>query len=517
MVVQTAVIFLLLTLTASSYGEECIRRSYGSSSFVCVCNATYCDEAPSVGHLADGFAFKVTSTKEDARFQTSQLSFSTSQLSNSLKEPFTLSINSSIQYQKIHGFGGAFTDAAGINIGKLSAVAQTRLLKSYYSSEGIEYGIGRVPIGGTDFSTRPYTYDDFPGDVTLSNFSLANEDLVHKLPYIDWAKNLSNKPIRFFASPWTAPAWMKSNNQLYGKGFLLPEYYQVWANYFVRFFDEYKKHNVEFWALTTQNEPLDGEIPDFFFNCMGWTAEDTATFTGLNLGPTMAERGYGHVQIMTMDDQRYLLPKWAKTVLSNAEAAKYVKGIAVHWYGNAYTPASLLTKTHEMFPDRFILATEACSGSMPWETEKVILGSWERLEDYAKDISEDLNNWSTGWVDWNLALDPTGGPNWSNNFVDSPIIVNATSDEFYKQPMYYALGHYSKYIPEDSVRIHLDIEHDGSSRLFSASAFLRPDGMRTVVILNRSNNEELIIINDDDHNRRLEFDCPPRSIHTIVF
>merc|ERR1712136_469602 len=101
--------------------------------------------------------------------------------------------------------------------------------------------------------------------------------------------------------------------------------------------------------MGTQNEPLDGEIPDFFFNCMG----------------------------------------------STAEAAKYVKGIAVHWYGNAYTPASLLTKTHEMFPDRFILATEACSGSMPWETEKVILGSWERLEDYAKDISEDLNNWST--------------------------------------------------------------------------------------------------------------------------
>jgi len=345
---------------------------------------------------------------------------------------------------------------------------------------------------------------------------LANEDLVYKLPYIDWAKNLSEKPIKLFASPWSAPAWMKSNNKLYGKGSLLSEYYQVWANYFVRFFDEYKKHNVEFWGVTTQNEPLDGLLPDFFFNCMGWTAEDTATFTGLNLGPTMAEHGYGDVKILTMDDQRYLLPKWAKTVLSNTEAAKYVKGIAVHWYGNSYSPSSLLTKTHEMFPDRFIMSTEACSGFEPWQREKVILGSWERFEDYAKDIAEDLNNWSTGWVDWNLALDPTGGPNWSQNFVDAAIIVNATADEFYKQPMYYALGHYSKYIPEESVRIHLNVKRISDSRLFSTTAFLRPDGMRTVVILNRSDKKKLIKINDGDRGT-LEFDSPPRSIHTVVY
>ena len=50
---------------------------------------------------------------------------------------------------------------------------------------------------------------------------------------------------------------------------------------------------------------------------MGWSAEDMATFTGLNLGPTMADKGYGHVHIMTMDDQRYLLPKWVKTVCLN--------------------------------------------------------------------------------------------------------------------------------------------------------------------------------------------------------
>jgi len=146
--------------------------------------------------------------------------------------------------------------------------------------------------------------------------------------------------------------------------------------------------------------------------------------------------------------------------------------------------------------------------------EKVILGSWERFEAYAQDILEDLNNWATGWVDWNLALDESGGPNWSKNFVDSPVIVNATADEFYKQPMYYAMGHYSKYIPEDSVRI--DLHMINASRKLSATAFLRPDGRRTVVVLNRSDEEKLIAIKDAERGT-LEFNSPPRSIHTVVY
>ena len=94
---------------------------------------------------------------------------------------------------------------------------------------------------------------------------------------------------------------------------------------------------------------------------------------------------------------------------------------------------------------------------------------------------KDLNHWVTGWLDWNLALDEQGGPSWVENFVDSPIIINKTADEFYKQPMYYAMGHFSKYIPEKSVRIDIKIV---GKKLYG-TAFLRPDGMRVVVILNR--------------------------------
>lgn len=98
---------------------------------------------------------------------------------------------------------------------------------------------------------------------------------------------------------------------------------------------------------------------------------------------------------------------------------------------------------------------------------------------------QDLNHWVTGWVDWNLVLDEQGGPNWANNFVDAPIIVNNTVDEFYKQPMFYAMGHFSKYIPEGSIRIGLTMPN--STALY-ATAFLRPDGKRAVILLNQYYN-----------------------------
>ncbi|KAK4037055.1 Glucosylceramidase [Daphnia magna] len=503
-------IFCSLTISDAS-ADDCFRRYYGESSFVCVCNATYCDSAPSVdGPLPTGQAIVISSTQNDSRFQTHYLHFD---IPSNESTVFQITVNASKTYQAIIGFGGAFTDAAGINIAKLSFPAQELLLSSYFGTLGIEYGIGRVPIAGSDFSTYPYSYDDFPGDTTLSNFSLTEEDLVFKIPFINWAKTISSKPIKLFSSPWSGPAWMKSNNDFSGFGHLLPENYQPWAEYFVKFFEEYRKHDINFWALTAQNEPNNGRVPGCSWNCMGWSPEDQALFVGQNLGPTLANKGFGDVNIMVVDDQRTFMPSWPETVLADPEANKYVSGFGVHWYANNLVPPSVLTSTHEAFPDRFILATEACNG--PYE-EPVIMGSWERLESYAHDIIEDLNHWVAGWVDWNLVLDEGGGPNWAENYVDAPIIVNNTVDEFYKQPMFYAMGHFSKYIPEDSIRIELEISD--STRSLFGTAFLRPDGKRSIVILNRSDEERMISLVDADRvDGTLTLICPARSIHTIVY
>ncbi|XP_013793530.2 glucosylceramidase-like, partial [Limulus polyphemus] len=163
-------------------------------------------------------------------------------------------------------------------------------------------------------------------------------------------------------------------------------YYFILA--FIRFLEAYEAYNISFWGLTTENEPTNGLQYNFSFQCLGFTPESQRDFIKMHLGPSLENAGYGpkKIKMMIMDDQRFLLPKWADVVLSDPEAARYVSGVGFHWYWNEISPPELLDITHNSFPEQFLLATEACEGSWPWE--HVILGSWERAEGYAHDILE---------------------------------------------------------------------------------------------------------------------------------
>ncbi|KAH9370175.1 hypothetical protein HPB48_013097 [Haemaphysalis longicornis] len=304
-----------------------------------------------------------------------------------------LVIDPSKAYQEIFGFGGAFTDSAGINIKSLPANMQDDLLKSYFSNQGIGYTIGRIPIASCDFSVRTYTYDDTPGDLELTHFTLAPEDFDLKIPYLKKAMSLSSEPVWFFGSAWTSPAWMKTSNALNGSGVLIGEpggpYYKSWAKYYVRFVQEYERQGVPLWALTAQNEPTVGFFPGFRWQALGFTAATQRDFIKLDLGPALQEAGYGPetLQLMILDDNRYVLPHWTDVVLGDPEAAKYVHGVAVHWYFDRIFGPSALDKVHERSPDKYLFATEACSGSLI-KGQEVVLGSWERAEQYATDILE---------------------------------------------------------------------------------------------------------------------------------
>jgi len=217
-----------------------------------------------------------------------------------------------------------------------------------------------------------------------------------------------------------------------------------------------------------------------------------------------------------------MLPSWAKVVLNDLEARKYVTHIAVHWYLDKYTPAKVLDLTHQQFPNFPLFATEACVGTIgdpdtmfPPGQKHVLLGSWERAERYAHDIIEDLNHWFVGWVDWNIALDAEGGPNWAKNNVDSPIIVNATSGEFYKQPMFYALAHFSKFLPPKSYRIGVTTKVN--SRNVEMTTFTNADGYKTAIIMNKDNAATTLSVAEAKKNRYVEVALPPRSIVTVLW
>ncbi|KAL1417671.1 hypothetical protein MTO96_026637 [Rhipicephalus appendiculatus] len=502
----------------AAVAAQCQPRDYGRGSIVCVCNTTYCDFLGDIGPLPSGAALVFESSKAGQRFtkttlpfrkNSEELRYSKRSVTVTCKFPqendvLLLVVDSSRKYQKVFGFGGAFTDAAGINIKSLPTNMQDDILKSYYTKQGLAYTIGRIPMAGCDFSTRKYTYDDTPGDIELKNFTLAPEDFYLKIPYIKAAMSISSEPIWFFGKLLEQPGL--DENQQHGglcRSTSVTEF--------------------PIWGLTTENEPTMGFLPGFPGQALGFTPQTQRDFVKLDMGPALAEAGYGadKLQLMIFDDNRIFLPHWADVVLGDPEASKYVHGVAVHWYTDHFIGPWVLEKVHQSFPDKFILSTEACAGFGPIVQDRVILGSWERAERYASDILEDLNHWASGWTDWNLALDTEGGPNWFRNFADSPIIVNATAKEFYKQPTYYALAHISKFVPRGSVRIecHLkrSLSQDGAATNLEYSAFMTPDSAVVVVILNKDDKKHVVKIMDASGSHTIQKIVNERSITTLVW
>ncbi|XP_046737573.1 lysosomal acid glucosylceramidase-like [Diprion similis] len=498
---------LLILWIYAAESLPCVPRDFGNGGTVCVCNATYCDSTRELEIPEKGSFVRYTSSKDGLRLDPTKGAFT----NESATADVTLHLDLHTTFQSIHGFGGAFTDAAGINIKSLRNATAEYILRSYFSEEGSRYNLGRVPIAGSDFSTREYTYDDYKGDTQLQNFSLTEDDLKYKIPMMQEALRM-NPDLKFLAASWTAPPWMKTNNAYTGFGFLREEYYQVYAEYIVKFMDLYKGYGLDMWAMSTGNEPSNGIIPVTGFNSMGWTPSGMGKWVANNLGPTISRSKHKDTVILAYDDQTFGLPWYVSDMFSNKVAKNYTAGIAFHWYWDNIVPSWVIDRTRYHFPEKFLIMTEASVGDKPWQFKKVDLGAWSRGEMYITDIMENLQHWVTGWVDWNLALDQQGGPNWKRNFVDAAIIVNAKNDEFYKQPMFYALAHFSKFIPRKSVRVKLSQE--GSS--INSVAFKTPQNRIVIVLYNPLTKKQHAVIRDQERGN-IDLQLPPKSIHTIVY
>ena len=501
-------------------------RRYQSSSIVCVCNSTFCDTFEPI-KVTGNEIHVIESNKLGLRFWYSII-YPGTETKPKFKE-IEITFNKNEVFQEIKGFGACFTDAAAFSSMSLGLETARDIIKQFYSPSGLAYSLGRLTIGGTDFSTRKYTYNDLEPkdgevaeDFDLKNFALQEEDTKYKIPFVKTALEASSGKLSLFASAWSAPAWMKTNNDLAGRGQLKgnpgDKYHKTWAKYLVKFLQEYEKQGIKVWGLTTGNEPINGLIPRFPFNCMAFTAQTQRDFVKMDLGPALKEAGYfipgnrsNSIQVIVMDDQRWLIPYWSKTILSDKEAAEYVSGVAFHWYGNQFGPAFLLDGVHKSFPDVFLIASEATVIGKP------TLGSWENAEKYATDILTDLLHWTTAWIDWNWSLNLEGGPSWVPNSADAPIIVNASSGEYYKQPTYYALGHFSKFIHPGSKRIGVNIK--GDRRIWpkvQTGSFKTPSGKIVTVVINGYDDPRTVKVTDSVTGISFRYDVSSRSITTFV-
>jgi glucosylceramidase len=309
---------------------------------------------------------------------------------------------------------------------------------------------------------------------------------------------------------------MKTNGKMYGQGSLIGsagnEYHKTWASYYSKFLDSYKSNGVNVWAVTAQNEPEDGCIPNFSFQAMCFNSTTQRDFIKSDLGPQL-NTTHPDVLLLILDGQRAQLPKWAQVVLNDSLVSQFVDGIGIHWYEDELTPVDRLVETHDQFPNYFILGTEACAGFL---NHTIAPGWWERAEVYALDIINDLNHWVTGWTDWNLALNMQGGPNWANNFVEAPILIDAEKDEFYKGPMFYVLGHFSKFVIPDSIRIGID--NSSIPRELKVSAFITPMNYTVVQVYNLGNFTHRFAINPNDgRGEYIESSIPSHALQSYIF
>jgi glucosylceramidase len=409
-------------------------------------------------------------------------------------------VDSSHCFQTIEGFGGSFTEAAADTFYRLSPEVRAEILRAYFDMQtGIGYSLCRTHINSCDFSLGNYAYAETPGDVELRHFSIEH-DRRQLIPMIKAAASAAGHPLKLLATPWSPPAWMKTNGQMNQGGKLKPEYRKTWAGYYSRYVEEYEHEGLPIWGISVQNEPLAVQTWD---SCI-YTGEEERDFVRDYLGPDLEKAGLlGRVKLLIWDHNRDLLYERAKVVYDDPQAARYVWGAAFHWYvGNNFENVRL---THEAYPDKQLLFTEGCVEGGPH------IDGWEVGERYGHSMIQDLNNWTVGWVDWNMLLDQRGGPNHKGNYCSAPLMADVRKGTLYYHNSYYYIGQISRFVLP------------GAQRIISAStldelesiAFLNADGRIVVVVLNQTETPVNFVLKHNGLSASTE--SPARSISTFCF
>jgi glucosylceramidase len=410
----------------------------------------------------------------------------------------TIEVDPSRTYQSMDGFGAAITDSSAAVLYRLNPAARDQAMRSLFDpSAGIGVSALRQPIGSSDFTDEPhYTYDDMPAgqtDFALTHFSIAH-DQAQILPLLRRAKSL-NPQITVVATPWSAPAWMTTNDSLIG-GRLKddPRIYATYAQYFVKFLQAYAAAGVRVDYLTVQNEPQN-RTP------RGYPGMDLPVAQEVKLieavGPALRAAGlrtkilaYDHNWSTHPDDIANTPPgsspetDYPYEVLASP-AAKWVAGTAYHCYSG---DPSAQTALHDAFPNKGIWFTE-CSGSHgPTDTPAQTFNGTLRW--HARTITiGTTRNWAKSVIDWNIALDPSGGPHNGGCDTCTGLLTVNNDGTVTTDAEYYTIGHLSKFVRPGAVRIaSTSFGTTGWNGQLMDVAFRNPDGSTALIVHNENDD-----------------------------
>jgi glucosylceramidase len=390
---------------------------------------------------------------------------------NASNSNLTITIDPSVKYQSVDGFGFALTGGSAQHMIHMSQGERTKLIRELFgNNDDTQIGISylRVSIGASDLNDHVFSYDDLPDgktDVNLEKFTL-KEDEKDVIPVLKEILAVNPK-IKILGSPWSAPIWMKTNNNIQG-GRLKKEYYPVYAKYFAKYITGMKKHGITIDAITVQNEPFnDGNTPSMLV-----LAKDELNFIKNNLGPEFKKQGIKTKIVLF--DHNCDAPEYPISILTDPEARKYISGSGFHLYAGQITA---LSKVHNAFPDKDLYFTEQMvitrnDFNVANPEERIVIGA--------------LRNWSRNVLLWNIAADKFNKPHTDNG--GCPMCQGAITiegDDVGRNLAYYTIAHVSKFIPPNSVRIESTLPG-----AISDVAFQTPQGKTVLVVANKGKDTQ---------------------------
>lgn len=396
---------------------------------------------------------------------------------------YTIAVNEGSTYQTMDGFGASLTDSSSWLLqNKLSAAKRTEVMNQLFSASGINISALRQPIGASDFNWEMWTYDDTYGnsdDMNLSAFSLWRDEAYIR-PMLNQAYNVNPGRIKLFAAPWSPPAWMKTQKSLYGDtgGTLRTDSYDAYANYLVKYLQQYAALGTPVYALSLQNEPkFAPHYPGLLMS-----ASEQSNLINM-LGPKLVQNGL-NTQIMAYD-HNYDDISYASSVLGSSASA-YTQGSAFHYY--SALSHSNLTTLHNQYPAKRIWFTEGGSGT--WIGGGTNTGMFQ---DLMMHMIRFPRNWAKSYIMWNVALDQNGGPALAG--IDTAnrgllTIRSDTTDSVTYNPQFYGLGHSSKFVDLNASRIDSNTFEDSMEDV----AYKNPDGTIALVLSNRLSSAKTVKI-----------------------
>lgn len=397
--------------------------------------------------------------------------------------------------QRIEGFGGAFTEAAAYNYQKLPQDKRKAFMQAYFGEKGLRYSVGRTHMGSCDFALGNYACISSENDPVFNT----RRDETYLLPMLRDAGAAAGKPIGLLLSPWSPPAFMKTNGDMNHGGKLREEYRPLWAECMARYVAFYRAQGCDVRMVSIQNEPAATQTWD---SCL-YSATEEGEFAAF-LRKALDAADCADVKILAWDHNKDIFVYRAEETLSVAGAEENVDGFGIHWYTGDHFEAVRAVK--QRWPEKHIWFTEGCVEYSRFDG----MTPQQKAEMYAHDILGNLNAGISGSIDWNLLLDSKGGPNHVGNFCEAPVMLSEDGTDFSLMTEYYYIGHFSRYIRPGAVKLASSVANTG----VEAAAFENPDGSRVAVLLNTGDAPQDVSLTENGAEG-FPFRLNPHTIATV--